>query len=269
MKFELKEFQEVKRRELRAELAAAKDELAARSKHQAIVLSSPTGSGKTITIGALLESIFEGDDDFPPLPDTRVLWISDSPELNIQSRDKFLAACDSPTYQDLVLIDSETFDEEFLRAGVVYFINTQLLGRDKKLTKEGGDDRTYTFWQTVANTIRAHGREFLLIIDEAHRGMGVSDREREARTTIVRKFTNGSAEDGLPAVPLILGMSATTQRFDDVLLREATRTVRKVIIIPEEVRVSGLIKDQMVVLVPAESGQDRHDVVRERCSEMA
>ncbi len=253
MKFELKEFQETKRRELRAELAAAREEFTTRAKPQAIVLSSPTGSGKTITIGALLESIFEGDDDHPPQPNTRVLWISDSPELNIQSRDKFLAACDTPTYQDLVLIDSETFDEEFLRPGVVYFINTQLLGRDKKLTKEGGDGRTHTFWQTVANTIREHGKEFLLIIDEAHRGMGVSDREREARTTIVRKFIIGSPEDGLPLVPLILGMSATTQRFDDVLLREATRTVRKVTISPEEVRASGLIKDQMVVLVPADA----------------
>src|SRR6059058_6213096 len=125
MKFELKEFQEAKCRELRAELAVAKNEFAMWAKHQAIVLSSPTGSGKTITVGALLESIFEGDDDHPPQPETRVLWISDSPELNNQSRDKLLAACDTPTYQDLVPIDSDTFDEEFLRSGVVYFINTQ------------------------------------------------------------------------------------------------------------------------------------------------
>ena len=252
MKFELKEFQEAKCRELRRDLAAAKEEFSKWAKNQAIVLSSPTGSGKTITIGALLESIFQGDDDYPPAKTTRVLWISDSPELNIQSRDKFLAACDVPTYQDLEIIDSETFDEEFLRPGIVYFINTQLLGRDKKLTKEGGDKRTYTFWQTVANTIRDYGSEFLLIIDEAHRGMGISDREREARTTIIRKFINGSIEDGLPPVPLVLGMSATTQRFDDVLLREATRTVRKITISPEDVRASGLIKDQMVVLVPAD-----------------
>ena len=157
MKFELKEFQEIKYRELRAELATARDEVSKRSKRQAIVLSSPTGSGKTITIGAMLESIFEGDDNYPAEPQTRVLWISDSPELNNQSRDKLLAACDAPTYHDLELISSETFDEEFLREGAVYFINTQLLGRDKRLTKEGGDKRDFTFWQTVANTVREHG----------------------------------------------------------------------------------------------------------------
>jgi type III restriction enzyme len=252
LKFELKEFQEIKCRELRGELATARDEFSKRFKRQAIVLSSPTGSGKTITIGALLESIFEGDDNYPSEPRTRVLWISDSPELNNQSRDKLLAACDTPTYQELELIDSDTFDEEFLREGAVYFINTQLLGRDKRLTKEGGDQRTFTFWQTVANTVREYGPELLLIIDEAHRGMGVSAREREARTTIIRKFIDGSKEDGLPPLPIILGMSATTRRFDDVLGETQQRTVRKVTITPEEVRTSGLIKDQMVVIVPTE-----------------
>ena len=32
-------------------------------------------------------------------------------------------------------VDSESFDEEWLAPGHVYFINTQLLGKDKLLTK--------------------------------------------------------------------------------------------------------------------------------------
>ena len=250
MKFELKSFQEEKRRELQNKLNAARDEFSKSGEPQAIVLSSPTGSGKTITIGPLLESLFEGDDVYPAHPEARVLWISDSPELNIQSRDKLLKACDTPDYDHLEIISSETFDEEFLRGGVVYFINTQLLGKDKLLTQEGGDRRRFTFWQTVANTIRDCGKNFLLIIDEAHRWMGVSARERQARTTTIQKFIKGSLEDGLPPVPLILGMSATTQRFDTVL-GETRRTVRKTTISAEEVRSSGLLKDQMVVIVPA------------------
>ena len=250
MKFELKSFQEEKRRELQNKLSAARDEFSKSGELQAIVLSSPTGSGKTITIGALLESLFEGDDDYPAQPEARVLWISDSPELNIQSRDKLLKACDTPDYDHLEVISSETFDEEFLRAGVVYFINTQLLGKDKLLTQEGGDRRRFTFWQTIANTVRDYGNDFLLVIDEAHRGMGLSARERQARTTTIQKFIKGSSEYGLPPVPLILGMSATTQRFDTVL-GETQRTVRKTTISPEEVRSSGLLKDQMVVVVPA------------------
>src|SRR6266542_1479212 len=250
MKVELKSFQEEKRRELQNKLNAARDEFSRSGELQAIVLSSPTGSGKTITIGALLESLFEGDDDYPAQPQARVLWISDSPELNIQIRDKLLKACDTPDYDHLEVISSDTFDEEFLRAGVVYFINTQLLGKDKLLTQEGGDRRTFTFWRTIANTVRDYANDFLLIIDEAHRGMGVSARERQARMTTVQKFIKGSSEDGLPPVPLILGMSATTQRFDAVL-GETQRTVRKTTISAEEVRSSGLLKDEMIVIVPA------------------
>ena len=139
-------------------------------------------------------------------------------------------------------MDSESFDEERLSPGHVYFINTQLLGKDKLLTK-GGDKKTFTFWQTVANTIAAAPEDFVLIIDEAHRGAGVSEK---ARKPIMQKFITGSESDGLPAVPLVLGMSATPQRFTE-LLGNSTRTQRPVHITPEMVRQSGLLKDLIVV----------------------
>ena len=95
MKIELKPFQIGKRRELHEELIAATEEFSRRGKHQAIVFSSPTGSGKTITIAGLLEDLLEGTEDFPARPQMRFLWISDSPELNAQSRNKLLNACDA------------------------------------------------------------------------------------------------------------------------------------------------------------------------------
>jgi len=99
--------------------------------------------------------------------------------------------------------------------------------------------------------VRDHGQDLLLIIDEAHKGMGISARERNKGISIVRKFIQGSPDDGLPPVPLVLGMSATTQRFDAFLSEaQQERTVRKVTIRAEEVRTSGLLKDQMVVMVP-------------------
>ena len=252
MKIELKPFQIGKRRELHEELIAATEEFSRRGKHQAIVFSSPTGSGKTITIAGLLEDLLEGTEDFPARPQMRFLWISDSPELNAQSRNKLLNACDVPSeVGDFELINSEEFKEEVLRPGRVYFINTQLLGKDKLLTATRGDKDGITFWQTVANTVRDHGEDLLLIIDEAHKGMGISARERNKGVSIVRKFIQGSPEDGLPPVPLVLGMSATTQRFDAFLSEaQQERTVRKVTIRAEEVRSSGLLKDQMVVMVP-------------------
>lgn len=241
MKFELKDFQTTSARSTLDELDEARV-AASKGKLQAVVLSAPTGSGKTITVAAVIDWTFGGADGIAARPNTCFLWLSDSPELNQQSKGKLLAACDHVPFHRLVTVDSESFDEERLAPGHVYFINTQLLGKDKLLTK-GGDKKTFTFWQTVANTIAAAPEDFVLIIDEAHRGAGVSEK---ARKPIMQKFITGSEGDGLPAVPLVLGMSATPQRFTE-LLGSSQRTQRHIHISPEMVRQSGLLKDLIVV----------------------
>jgi type III restriction enzyme len=241
MKFELKDFQIKSAWAILDELDEARA-AASKGKLQAVVLSAPTGSGKTITVAAVIDWTFGGADGIKPRPNTTFLWLSDSPELNQQSKGKLLAACDHIPFHRLVTVDSESFDEERLAPGHVYFINTQLLGKDKLLTK-GGDKKTHTFWQTVANTIAAAPEDFVLIIDEAHRGAGVSER---ARKPIMQKFITGSESDGLPAVPLVLGMSATPQRFTE-LLGNTARTQRPVNITPDMVRLSGLLKDLIIV----------------------
>jgi type III restriction enzyme len=247
MKIDLKDFQIQKCDELMDKLAAAREEYARTKEPQALVFSSPTGSGKTIALAALLEQLFRGTEGHPARPYSRVLWISDSPELNVQSRDKLLRACDGIAFHDLVMVDA-LYDTEYLPEGKIHFINTQLLGKDKKLT-QNGDGRTWTFWQTVENTARNHGNDLLLIIDEAHRGMGVSVNERNRRKTIIRKFIDGAPEDGLRPLPIILGMSATTHRFDE-FLAQTERTTRKVVITSTEVQESGLLKDTLIVANP-------------------
>lgn len=241
MKFELKDFQTTAARMIIDDLGEARV-AASKGKLQAVVLSAPTGSGKTITVAAVIDWTFGGADGIAARPNTTFLWLSDSPELNQQSKGKLLAACDHIPYHRLVTVDSESFDEEFLAAGYVYFINTQLLGKDKLLTK-GGDKKAHTFWQTLANTVAAAPEDFILIIDEAHRGAGVTDKTRKP---IMQKFITGSDIDGLPAVPLVLGMSATPQRFTE-LLGSSQRTQRPVHISPEMVRESGLLKDLIIV----------------------
>jgi type III restriction enzyme len=217
----------------------------ARRKVQAVVLSAPTGSGKTITIASVIDQTFGGSDGIPARPNTVFLWLSDSPELNVQSKNKLVSACDELPFHRMVTIDSESFDDDRLYPGHVYFINTQLLGRDKRLT-QGGDKRQFTFWQTVANTVTEAPEDFVLIIDEAHRGASANDRNR---TPIMQKFILGSDVDGLPPVPLVLGMSATPQRFT-ALLGNTNRTQRPVNITPEDVLSSGLLKDMIIVHNP-------------------
>ncbi len=241
MKFELKDFQTTSAKSILSKLDGARNDLR-HDELQAIVLSAPTGSGKTITVAAVIDWTFGGADGIAARPNTTFLWLSDSPELNQQSKGKLLAACDHVPFHRLVTVDSESFDEERLAPGHVYFINTQLLGKDKLLTK-GGDKKTFTFWQTVANTIAAAPADFILIIDEAHRGAGVSER---ARKPIMQKFITGSESDGMPAVPLVLGMSATPQRFTE-LLGSSQRTQRPIHISPDMVRLSGLLKDLIIV----------------------
>jgi type III restriction enzyme len=241
MKFDLKDFQVLSARRILDEIDEARF-AAGKGKPQAVVLSAPTGSGKTITVAAVIDWTFGGADGIPVRPNTIFLWLSDSPELNQQSKAKLLAACDYVPFHRLVTVDSESFDEERLTPGHVYFINTQLLGKDKLLTKSG-DKKTFTFWQTVANTVSAAPEDFVLIIDEAHRGAGVTEKSRKP---IMQKFITGSETDGLPAVPLVLGMSATPQRFTE-LLGTSQRTQRPIHISPDMVRMSGLLKDLIVV----------------------
>lgn len=247
MKLELKPFQEKAALGIMAELDDARSS-SAKGKAQAVVLSAPTGSGKTITLAQVIELTYGGGDGIQARPNTVFLWLSDSPELNAQSRNKLLNVCDYLPFHRMMTVDSD-FDADRLQPGYVYFINTQLLGRDKLLTKMPGDRRNFTFWQTVANTVAHAPQDFILIIDEAHRGATVSEK---TRTPIMQKFILGSEADGLPPVPLILGMSATPQRFN-ALLGTTQRIQRPINISPEDVRSSGLLKDLLIVRNPKDN----------------
>jgi type III restriction enzyme len=249
VRYELKKFQNEAARSILTKLAQARPGVV-EGELEAIILSAPTGSGKTITVAAVIDWLFGGADGIVARPKTTFLWLSDSPELNAQSKAKLIAACDNVPFHKLITVDSESFNELRLQAGYVYFINTQLLGRDKILTKQG-DRKGVTFWQTIANTVAAAPQDFVLIIDEAHRGAGVAERTRKP---IMQKFITGSDEDGLPPVPLVLGMSATPQRFTE-LLGNTSRTQRSVTIPPDAVQDSGLLKDLIVVTSPAAAQQ--------------
>jgi type III restriction enzyme len=246
MKLELKSFQENAARDIMTKLDKARDSVAS-GDLEAIILAAPTGSGKTITLAQVIDYTFGGGDGISTRPNTVFLWLSDSPELNQQSKNKLLGTCDHLPYYKMVTIESENFKDDELQPGYVYFINTQLLGKDKLLTKEGGGDfRNTTFWQTVARTIARAPQDFVLIIDEAHRGATATDRNR---TTIMQKFIVGSPVDGMPSVPLVLGMSATPLRFEQ-LIGSTNRTKRPINIDPDEVRASGLLKDLIIIHNP-------------------
>ncbi|HMR98104.1 MAG TPA: DEAD/DEAH box helicase family protein [Anaerolineales bacterium] len=248
MNIELKGFQSTAVDELLKYVRRARRD-ALDGETQAIVLSSPTGSGKTVTITSLMERIYEGDDSFPPDREAVFLWVSDSPELNTQSYDKILKQSSLFPKSRLVKIEPP-FSQERFESGKIYFLNTQKLGKDSLLTKTG-DGRDYTIWQTIQNTSASKPASFYVILDEAHRGMSENKREREQANSLVQRLIKGSPEVGLSPVKLIVGMSATPERFSR-LIEGTGRTKREYLIDPESVRNSGLLKDEILLAFPDE-----------------
>ena len=188
VKVELFDFQVDALAKLRARLAAARP-FASSSDPQAISFSAPTGSGKTIVMTALFENIFFGEAQFEPQPEAAILWISDMPELNAQTRMKIESKSDRIRPRQLVTIDA-TFDAETLSGGHIYFMNTQKLGSEKLLTRKG-DGRQFTIWETLTNTANSALGRFYIVIDEAHRGMRSDQALRKAQT-ILQRFLLGN-----------------------------------------------------------------------------
>lgn len=253
MKIKLFEFQKdaldvLRKRLLEARQAASVDD------PRVIAFSAPTGSGKTVIMTALFEAILTQPDDqlewpadWQPQRDAVILWVSDMPVLNEQTRRKIESQSNRIFQVNRLIPIDASFDAKQLAGGKVYFINTQKLGSDKLLTKEG-DGREYSIWTTLANTARALPDRFYVVIDEAHRGMTGGRGAGEART-LMQRFLLGHPETGLPKMPLVIGISATPQRFLDLLGHEA-RVVYPVRVPVEDVRASGLLKERILIHHP-------------------
>jgi len=253
MKVTLFDFQRDALHLLRDRIVAAR-KFASTDNPQAIAFSAPTGSGKTIIMTALFEAILDQPDDelawpldWVPQPDAVILWVSDMPELNEQTKLKIESKSSKVNrVSQLVTIDAH-FDAQQLQGGRVYFINTQKLAVNQPLTNRG-DGRQHLIWEALTNTARAIPDRFYVVIDEAHRGM-TSGRGAQAAQTLMQRFLLGHPEAGLVKMPLVIGVSATPKRFMD-LLEHAPHTVHKVAIPAEEVRDSGLLKDRILIHHP-------------------
>ena len=160
--------------------------------NQVVSFTAPTGAGKTIIMASLIESVYAGDDlyinqlgrthSFPEEPEAIFLWISDSPELNEQSKLKIELKTDRLRFGQCVTVDESICSREVLEDGKIYFLNTQKLSVSSNLTKTS-DTRQYTIWEILSNTVREKGNKLVVIIDEAHRG--AIGKEAGRATTIM------------------------------------------------------------------------------------
>ncbi len=126
MKFTLKDYQTEAVADVLKNLHKAKKRWHEDADTHAFSLTATTGAGKTVMAAAVFEALFYGEDDFDiePDPTATVIWFSDDPSLNEQTRFRLLEASDKLNYSDLVVVEN-TFSFERFEPGKIYFLNTQ------------------------------------------------------------------------------------------------------------------------------------------------
>lgn len=265
MRYTLKDYQAEAVRDVLRNLERARDSYRRYGALSQFSLTATTGAGKTVMAAAVIESLFFGNDefDFTGDPGAVVLWFSDDPALNEQSRARIQAAASELDHRLRVV--PTTFSEPTFRPGNVYFLNTQKLSKNSRLVKgapEVHDDDVIpgleprpdevqsSIYDTITNTIANEELTLYLVLDEAHRGMGTRVRER---STIVQRLING--QGSVPAMPVVFGISATVERFEaamkDAKGRDALPSVQ---VDSALVQASGLLKDDIALSIPAEDG---------------
>jgi len=271
MKFTLKDYQEDAVKEVLDRLKKARKRWHEDGDKHAFSLTATTGAGKTVMAAAVFEGLFFGNDDFDyePDPGAVVIWFSDDPSLNEQSRWRLQEASDKLTVSDLLNVGN-SFNRDKLEPGKVYFLNTQKLSKNSLLVRgHDADDagvessdgqkimpdlRSFTIWDTIQNTIDDPDLTLYLVLDEAHRGMKEGGRSRgDSKPTIVKQLINGSG--AVPGIPIVWGVSATVERFNEAMTgMQGRSTLPNVVVDTGKVQASGLLKDTINLDVPDETG---------------
>ncbi len=272
MKFTLKDYQDDAVRDALWNLKKARKDWHGDACKSAFSLTAITGAGKTVMAAAAFEALFHGDDayDFDADPGAVVIWFSDDPSLNEQTRFRLMEASDRVRHTDMVVVET-TFNQAKFQAGKIYFLNTQKLGKNSLLVRghdqEELDDkagwllpetrpdmRSHTIWDTIRNTIEDPSLTLYLVLDEAHRGMGKpSAANQNVKSTIVQRLINGA--QGVPGIPVVWGISATVERFKEAMKGAQQRiTLPDVVVDQAKVQESGLIKDTILLDMPDDVG---------------
>jgi type III restriction enzyme len=266
MKFTLKDYQADAVRDALDNLKKARKRWHEDADKHAFSLTAVTGAGKTVMAAAAFEALFHGDDeyDFDADHGAVVIWFSDDPALNEQTRFRLMEASDRIRHTDMVVVE-HPFSRAKFEAGKIYFLNTQKLGKKSLLVRgfEGDEDllsdgrpdaQAFTIWDTIRNTIDDPDLTLYLVLDEAHRGMGnLTNAAQNAKSTIVQRLINGVS--GVPGIPVVWGISATVERFKKAMEGAQQRTtLPDVVVDSAKVQESGLIKDTIILDIPDDVG---------------
>ncbi|MCH4053297.1 MAG: DEAD/DEAH box helicase family protein [Atopobiaceae bacterium] len=276
MKVELKQFQEDAVYELLQRIRMMREIYDQYNSRSAVSLTAPTGSGKTVMAAAAIEALFFGDIDagIEGDPKACVLWLSDSPSLNDQTRARFVEVSDKLanwfTDQRHLEVVENNFgaSHEVLEPHHVYFLNKQLLSKNSNLNKASELNAGRIFWDILEATIQDPACHLYLFIDEAHRGLGVNASDDEGvRASIYANLIDGF--EGRSPMPVVVGISATPQRFENAMTQRKNRALQpSVEVSPKDVQESGLLKDTIELRVPEEDDAVEHQYLDMACDRL-
>ena len=226
MKFTLEDYQQRAVERVLTGLSRARRGYMEDQERTAVGLTAPTGAGKTVIAGSVLEGLYFGTESRDPNPGLTVLWLTDDRALNAQTIGKILQSSGGRIDANRIRFLADT-DARTLEPGYIYFVHIQALQKNSTLhavrpdgTKN--DRRTFGAWDMIANTAKDRGADFLVVWDEAHRGSGSTDTDRR---TIAGTIVNGGERNvggQQPSSPMVLGISATPERCGPSMSRLPT-----------------------------------------------
>lgn len=175
MRVELFPFQKRALADIRMKTAEAMGSYHRTHAPQVVSFTAPTGAGKTIIMSALIEAVLFGDEQYMEQPDAIIVWLSDSPQLNEQSKQKIDSKADKIKLSQCVTVSEESFDKEVFEDGHVYFLNTQ------KLSVTSSSRKT-----VMAELIRS-GRHLQILSGKRATGCTLSSMKRTVACRDVRQ----------------------------------------------------------------------------------
>ena len=110
---ELFPFQKQAVNEMRLRVAMALNNYRMLKIPQVVSLQAPTFWQNDYHV-CLIEDIFYGSEQFTEQPEAIFVWLSDSPQLNEQSKQKIELKADKVRMDQCVVISDESFDQEIL-----------------------------------------------------------------------------------------------------------------------------------------------------------